>query len=126
MLSKKYFWGWWTKFFRAAGASDARRGEGPHRPIRKPPQGFVHVLRGLAAAEAAENRFLLDFSDSSIFDFFDSIDPEPTCGRMLGSDQIGSWSQLALPLHDHEPRRTTVSCLSVIVAGSRLRLIEKR
>jgi hypothetical protein len=39
-------------------------------------QGSVHVLRGLAAAEAAENRFLLDFSDSSIFDFFDSIDPK--------------------------------------------------
>ena len=54
---------------------------GPYRPTRKRPQGFVRGLRRLAAAEAAENRFLRDFSDCSIFDFFDSIGPLPPSTR---------------------------------------------
>jgi Tripartite tricarboxylate transporter family receptor len=33
-------------------------GEGPRRPTRKHSHGFVHVLPGLAAAGAAENKFL--------------------------------------------------------------------
>jgi hypothetical protein len=55
---EKVFLGWWTKFFRSAGASEARRGEGPHRPTRKRPQGFVPVLPRLAAAGTAENKLL--------------------------------------------------------------------
>ena len=34
--------------------------------------------------------------------------------------------RLALPFHDHEPRGSTVPRLLVTLAGSRLRLIEKR
>jgi hypothetical protein len=86
---EKVFLGWWTKFFRAAGACNARRGEGPRRPTRKHSHGFVHVLPGPAAEGAAENRFLQDFSDCSIFDFFDSIGQmrtdavQQTAGRAL-------------------------------------------
>jgi hypothetical protein len=39
---------------------------------------FVRAGSAQAAAKAAENKFLWDFSDCSVFDFFDSIDPTRT------------------------------------------------
>jgi hypothetical protein len=49
--------------------SDARRGEGPHRPTRKRLQAFVHVLPRLAAAGAVENKFLAIFRTAQFSTF---------------------------------------------------------
>src|SRR5262249_53200458 len=68
---KRFFWRV-KKFFSAAGASRARRCEGPRRITRDRPQSFVRVLLRLAAAEATKNRLSRDFASCSIFDFFDS------------------------------------------------------
>jgi len=63
----------WEKFFSAAGASRARRCEGPRRITRRRPQSFVRVRQRLAEAAAAKNRLSRDLGSCSIFDFFDSI-----------------------------------------------------
>jgi hypothetical protein len=48
----------------------------------------VRVGQGLAAAEAAENHHLRDFGSRSIFDFFDSIDPEETFGGAMNGANL--------------------------------------
>jgi hypothetical protein len=47
-----------------------------HRFSEKRPRTFVSTLKSIAAAEQSKNQHLRDFWRRSIFDFFDSIDPE--------------------------------------------------
>ena len=51
---------------------DAR---GIHRFAQKQPPTFVSSLRSVAARETAKNPLSRDFAYRSIFDFFNSIDP---------------------------------------------------
>jgi hypothetical protein len=74
---EKVFLGRWTKFFRAAGASNACPGVGPHRLSEKRPQSFVPALPRLAVSQVVENGFFRDFLDYLIFDVFDSIEASP-------------------------------------------------
>ena len=75
---EKVFYGYQTKFSKAADALRARRPEDPHRLIRKRPPAFVLAPEYLAAAAVPKNRLSRDFRCLSIFDFFDSIDPKET------------------------------------------------
>jgi hypothetical protein len=59
-------------------APRVERVAGPHRPIRKPPQGFVHVPRRLAAAEAAENKFCEIFQTPQFSPFSAAAGQNPT------------------------------------------------
>jgi len=73
---EKVFFGWRTKILKTADAFRARRPEDPHRFIRKRPPAFVLAPEYLAAAAVPKKRLSRDFRCLSIFDFFDSIDPE--------------------------------------------------
>jgi hypothetical protein len=72
---EKVFWGWRTKFSRAADAFRAQRCEGPLRFSEKRPRTFVLALCSIPAADLSKNQHLRDFWSFSIFDFFNSIDP---------------------------------------------------
>src|ERR1700678_178599 len=75
---EKVFWGWRTKFSRAADAFRAQRCEGPLRFSEKRPRTFVLALCSIPAADLSKNQHLRDFWSFSIFDFFNSIDPLQT------------------------------------------------
>jgi hypothetical protein len=70
---EKVFWGWRTKFSRAAYAFSAQRCEGPRRFSEKRPRTFVLVLCSIPGADLSKNQHLRDFWSFSIFDFFNSI-----------------------------------------------------
>ena len=72
---EKVFWGWRTKFPRAAYALRAQRCERPRRFSEKRPRTFVLALCSIPAADLSKNQHLRDFWSFSIFDFFNSIDP---------------------------------------------------
>ena len=71
---EKVFWGWRTKFSRAADAFRAPRCERPRRFSEKRPRTFVLALCSIPAADLSKNQHLRDFWSFSIFDFFNSID----------------------------------------------------
>jgi hypothetical protein len=52
---EKVFWGWRTKFSRAADAFRAQRCEGLHHFSEKRPWSFVSALRGIWATESSKN-----------------------------------------------------------------------
>jgi hypothetical protein len=78
---EKVFWGWRLKFFRAADAFRAQRCEGPRRFSEKRPRTFVSAIWSIPAAALSKNQHLRDFWRRSIFDFFNSIDPNRTPQR---------------------------------------------
>src|ERR1700733_4728584 len=69
---EKVFWGWRTKFSRAADAFRAQRCERPRRFSEKRPRTFVLALCSIPAADLSKNQHLRDFWSFSIFDFFNS------------------------------------------------------
>src|SRR6202161_1046931 len=71
---EKVFWGWRTKFSRAADAFRAQRCERARRFSEKRPRTFVLALCSIPAADLSKNQHLRDFWSFSIFDFFNSID----------------------------------------------------
>jgi hypothetical protein len=75
---EKVFWGWRTKFSRAADAFRAQRCEGPLRFSEKRPRTFVLALCSIPAADSSKNQHLRDFWSFSIFDFFNSIGQSET------------------------------------------------
>src|ERR1700733_10340564 len=76
---EKVFWGWRTKFSRAADAFRAQRCERPRRFSEKRPRTFVLALCSIPAADLSKNQHLRDFWSFSIFDFFNSICQTRTC-----------------------------------------------
>jgi hypothetical protein len=76
MLSKKVFLAGEPNF-STPPVHDARGREGPRRITRRRPQSFVRVRQRLAEAAAGRHRLSRDLGSCSIFDFFDSIDPNP-------------------------------------------------
>src|SRR5271170_2090232 len=72
---EKVFWGWRTKFSRAADALRAQRCAGPRRVSEKRPRTFASALGRISTMELSKNQHLRDFWHRSIFDFFNSIDP---------------------------------------------------
>src|ERR1700728_3859065 len=70
---EKVFWGWRTKFSRAADVFRAQRCERPRRFSEKRPRTFVLALCSIPAADLSKNQHLRDFWSFSIFDFFNSI-----------------------------------------------------
>jgi hypothetical protein len=78
---EKVFWGWRTKFSRAADAFRGQRCEGPLRFSEKRPRTFPLALCSIPAADLSKNQHLRDFWSFSIFDFFNSIDPDQTSVR---------------------------------------------
>jgi hypothetical protein len=85
---EKVFSGLRTKFFRGADALRSPRREGPQRLSQKRPRTFVSLLASIAAAETSKHRLSRDFGSLSIFDFFNSIDPEQTFNNRNGAKQI--------------------------------------
>src|SRR5271168_4503941 len=75
---EKVFWGSGTKFSRAADAFRAQRCEGPRGISEKRPQTFASALRRVPTAAVSKNQQLRDFWRRTIFDFFNTIDPERT------------------------------------------------
>jgi hypothetical protein len=88
---EKVFWGWRTKFSRAADAFRAQRCEGPLRFSEKRPRTFPLALCSIPTADLSKNQHLRDFWSFSIFDFFNSI----------GRD--GTDSATDLPWHELRP-----------------------
>jgi hypothetical protein len=80
---EKVFFGWSTKSSKTADALRARRPEDSHRFIQKRPPAFVLAPEYLAAAAGSNTRLSRDFRCLSIFDFFDSIDPNATSGSLF-------------------------------------------
>src|SRR5271167_4944233 len=70
---EKVFWGWRTKFSRAADALRAQRCAGPRRVSEKRPRTFASALGRISTMELSKNQHLRDFWHRSIFDFFNSI-----------------------------------------------------
>src|SRR5271168_173496 len=71
---EKVFWGWRTKFSRAADALRAQRCAGPRRVSEKRPRTFASALGRISTMELSKNQHLRDFWHRSIFDFFNTID----------------------------------------------------
>ena len=80
---EKVFWGWRTKFCRAADALRAQRREGPHCFSEKRPRSLVSALQSIAVAESSKNQVWRDFWRRSIFDFFNSIGHHRTSTRAI-------------------------------------------
>src|SRR5271168_298804 len=70
---EKVFWGWRTKFSRAADALRAQRCAGPRRVSEKRPRTFASALGRISTMGLSKNQHLRDFWHRSIFDFFNSI-----------------------------------------------------
>jgi len=83
---EKVFWGWRTKFSKAADAFRTQPCEGPCRISEKRPRTFVSALRRISTTELSKNQHLRDFWRRSIFDFFNSIDPNRSAP--------GSWQRI--------------------------------
>src|SRR5271167_2980118 len=75
---EKVFWGSGTKFSRAADALRAQRCAGPRRVSEKRPRTFASALGRISTMELSKNQHLRDFWHRSIFDFFNTIDPNRT------------------------------------------------
>src|ERR1700723_2093623 len=101
---EKVFWGWRTKFSRAADAFRAPRCERPRRFSEKRPRTFVLALCSIPAADLSKNQHLRDFWCFSIFDFFNSIGQ-----TRKSADEI---VRSGLPLKEDSSRtsRHAVSC----------------
>src|SRR5277367_6650550 len=78
---EKVFWGWRTKFSRAADALRAQRCAGPRRVSEKRPRTFASALGRISTMELSKNQHLRDFWHRSIFDFFNSIGHQRTLAR---------------------------------------------
>ena len=76
---EKVFWGWRTKFSRAADTFRVQRCEGPRPFSEKRLRTGVLALRRVPTAEVSENQHLRDFWRRTIFDFFNSIGQQQTC-----------------------------------------------
>src|SRR5271170_1273106 len=86
---EKVFWGWRTKFSRAADALRAQRCAGPRRVSEKRPRTFASALGRISTMELSKNQHLRDFWHRSIFDFFNTIDPKRTSGwRDLWNERL--------------------------------------
>src|SRR5436190_7812740 len=70
---EKVFWGWRTKFSRAADTFRVQRCEGPRPFSEKRPRTAVLALLRASTASVSKSQHLRDFWRRTIFDFFNSI-----------------------------------------------------
>jgi hypothetical protein len=103
---EKVFWGWRTKFSRAADTFRVQRCEGPRPFSEKRPRTAVLALLRASTASVSKSQHLRDFWRRTIFDFFNSIDPQQTLETLSGV-----WTKIGSSVDDHE--EFAVTCKAI-------------